>query len=191
MRISSSTQIYNNYYSKKPEEFKNQKSEGNKDDALSKVNEKEDIKTNKKPEDSPEVRAEVQKLIIREKEVIAHEQAHKSAAGQYAGAMSYSYTKGPDGRSYISGGEVSISAPSSDNPEEQIQISETVKNAALAPMNPSPQDHRVAAKASSDIQRARMELIKQKAEKAYGEDKDNFDLSKIIENLKPQIEMSA
>jgi len=50
----------------------------------------------------------IEKLKMREKQVIAHEMAHKTVGGQYAGAVHYTYTRGPDGRYYITGGEVSI-----------------------------------------------------------------------------------
>lgn len=102
-----------------------------------------------------------------ERDVIAHEAAHKAAGGQYAGPASYSYATGPDGRRYIVGGEVSISAPEGKTPEETIQIMEQVKRAALAPGSPSPQDIRVAASASAAQMRARAEMAKGDAFRAY------------------------
>ncbi len=87
--------------------------------------------------------------------------------GQFAGPVSYSYATGADGRRYIVGGEVSISAPEGKTPEETIRIMEQVKRAALAPGSPSPQDLRVAAAASAAQMRARAEMAKQDASRAY------------------------
>lgn len=97
---------------------------------------------------------QVQQLQQAEREVIAHEQAHMSAGGQYAGTPTYSYTEGPDGKRYITGGEVSINAPAGKNAEETARIMEQVKRAALAPANPSSQDIKVASRAASSEQAA-------------------------------------
>ncbi len=110
----------------------------------------------------------IRELINREKEVIAHEQAHKSVGGQYAGAMTYSYTIGPDGRRYISGGEVAINIPATDDPEQMEQALERVKQAALAPANPSPQDQAVAASAAARQQQVRAEIAKMRVDEAIG-----------------------
>ncbi len=114
-----------------------------------------------------ETAAEEAKLKGIERDVISHEAAHMAVGGQYAGPVSYSYATGPDGRRYIVGGEVSISAPEGRTPEETIQIMEQVKRAALAPGSPSPQDLRVAAAASAAQVRARAEMAKQDASRAY------------------------
>jgi hypothetical protein len=62
---------------------------------------------------------------------------------------------------------VSISAPEGKTPEETILIMEQVKRAALAPGSPSPQDLRVAAAASAAQMRARAEMAKRDAVRAY------------------------
>jgi len=102
-----------------------------------------------------------------EREVIAHEAAHKAVGGQYAGPVSYTYATAPDGTRYIVGGEVSISAPEGRTPEETIRIMEQVKRAALAPGSPSPQDLQVAAAAAAAQMRAQAELARQNAVEAY------------------------
>lgn len=66
------------------------------------------------------VKQEVQELKVREQKVIAHEMAHKTAGGQYAGAVRYQYTTGPDRQSYIVGGEVSIDTSEAHTPEETV-----------------------------------------------------------------------
>lgn len=144
-----------------------EKPAGNKETETPKEAARSGESPGRNPDSDPEVAAEAAKLKIREREVIAHEAAHKSVGGQYAGAVSYSYVTGPDGRRYIAGGEVSISAPEGRTPEETVQIMEQVKRAALAPASPSPQDMKVAAAASAAQMRARAEMAKQGAIRAY------------------------
>src|SRR5689334_17762725 len=90
---------------------------------------------------------QVTELKSRDTEVRTHENAHKSAGGQYAGSPSYTYQTGPDGQRYAIGGEVAIDSGPAKKPEETITKMETVKRAALAPAEPSPQDPKVAAQA--------------------------------------------
>jgi len=119
---------------------------------------------------SPEEEAVVRELQRTEQEVIAHEAAHQAAGGGLAGAVSYSYTRGPDGRNYITGGEVPIKMPASDDPEQTLRDMEQVQRAAMAPANPSPQDAQVAAKAAAKAASARQELA---AERARSSDEEN------------------
>jgi hypothetical protein len=105
-----------------------------------------------------EEQAQVRKLQARDREVKAHEAAHRAASGGMASGGSYTYQTGPDGRSYAIGGEVSISASYSGSPEEIIRQAETIQRAALAPADPSPQDRRVAAQAAAIAAQARGEL---------------------------------
>jgi hypothetical protein len=110
-------------------------------------------------------RKEVQKLKQRDREVRAHEAAHKAAGGSIAGAPSFETTTGPDGRSYAVAGEVSIdTSPVPNNPEATIRKMEIVRRAALAPSQPSAQDRQVAADAAAKIQQARIEKREQDAE---------------------------
>lgn len=127
------------------------------------------------PLDDPEVRAQVMELQTVEDKVIAHERAHQAAGGEFTGAASYGYTMGPDGKRYITSGEVSISVPSSGEPEEQLRAMERVRAAALAPADPSGQDQSVAGRATAKMAKIRTEIAKQKATDAYGtEEKDPF-----------------
>ena len=105
-----------------------------------------------------ETEAAVRELKRAEQEVIAHEAAHQAAGGALTGAATYSYTQGPDGRSYITGGEVSIHIPVSSDPEKTLRDMEQVQRAALAPGNPSGQDLSVAGKAAAAAAQARQEL---------------------------------
>ncbi len=102
----------------------------------------------------------VRKLAARDREVRAHEQAHASVGGQYAGSPTYTYERGPDGRNYAVGGEVPIdTAPVPGDPEATIAKARVVRRAALAPAQPSPQDRAVAAEATAIEQQARAELL--------------------------------
>lgn len=101
----------------------------------------------------------VDKLQARDREVRAHEQAHKNVGGQYAGAISYEYQKGPDGKQYAVGGEVPIDASEiPGDPEATIEKMRIVKAAALAPAEPSAQDRKVAALADAQMMKAQAEL---------------------------------
>lgn len=111
-------------------------------------------------EESPEVKAQIAELQQTEREVIAHEAAHMAAGGQFAGAASYSYTTGPDGKQYITGGEVPISTPATSDPEEALQNAQQVMRAAMAPANPSGPDIAVAASAAQTAANARAEIAK-------------------------------
>lgn len=105
--------------------------------------------------------AEIQKLKTGEQKVISHETAHKSAGGQYAGAVSYEYKTGPDGKRYIVGGEVSIDMSPAKTPSATVTKMQQVKRAALAPADPSAQDRSVAARADALQQKAAQEAMKQ------------------------------
>jgi hypothetical protein len=101
-------------------------------------------------------------LVARDREVRAHEAAHAAAGGAYAGSPSLTYEKGPDGRSYATGGEVPIdTSPVSGDPQATLQKAQVIRSAALAPAQPSGQDMRVASKASAMAARARVELASQ------------------------------
>jgi hypothetical protein len=102
----------------------------------------------------------IQQLKRIEQKVIAHELAHKSVGGDLAGPINYKYKTGPDGKRYIVGGEVPIKIKKGKTPEETIEIAQRIKAAALAPADPSPQDLRVASRATAMEMQARAELYK-------------------------------
>ncbi len=101
---------------------------------------------------------QLQELEARDREVRAHEQAHKAAAGDLAsGGPTYTYQTGPDGQRYAIGGEVKIQLREGNTPEETVRNMERAKRAALAPGQPSSQDRAVAAEASRLANEARRE----------------------------------
>lgn len=113
-----------------------------------------------------EERAQVAKLKQIDAKVRAHERAHAAVGGQYAGAPSYSYTRGPDGQSYAVGGEVSIDIGAEDDPHATLQKASQVAAAALAPADPSGQDRAVAAAAAQ----LRLQALGQIREEKRAED---------------------
>jgi hypothetical protein len=119
---------------------------------------------------SPDQEKEVEKLKETDRKVRAHEQAHVAAGGAYIkGGVSFSYQKGPDGKMYAVGGEVSIdTSPVKNNPQATIAKMAVVKAAALAPADPSGQDRAVAAAATQAEAQARQQSTQQTTEKGKG-----------------------
>jgi len=106
----------------------------------------------------------IRQLQARDTVVRTHEAAHIAAGGgTITSGASYSYQKGPDGREYAIGGEVGIDAsPVPGDPKATIAKMATVRAAALAPAQPSPQDMAVAASASLAESQARAEAYRKK-----------------------------
>ena len=118
----------------------------------------------------------VERLKARDAEVRAHELAHAAVGGRYAGAPTYTYQTGPDGRRYAVGGEVSIDVSKGRTPEETIEKARIIRAAANAPAEPSAQDRRVAAEAAQmsldaqrELQQMRVEEQKLEQERAAEE----------------------
>jgi hypothetical protein len=101
-------------------------------------------------------------LKARDAEVKAHEAAHASVGGQFAGSPSYTFERGPDGQQYAVGGEVPITLSEvPGDPQATIANMQQVKAAALAPAEPSGADRAIAAEASRRISAAQAELLKE------------------------------
>jgi len=119
---------------------------------------------------TPQERQLVQKLRRIDRKVRAHERAHLAAAGPFAqGGPSFEFIDGPVSRQYAVGGSVSLDTSKADTPEETIDKMSTVRQAALAPANPSPQDMQVANEASQKLQEARQKKRRQERRKRQGE----------------------
>ena len=107
---------------------------------------------------TPDQQREINQLKSRDAEVKAHERAHMAAGGGLVrGGASYQYQRGPDGRTYAVGGEVSIDVSSERTPDATIRKMQQVKAAALAPAQPSGTDRAVAARATQMEAQARAE----------------------------------
>lgn len=114
------------------------------------------------PQQQAQQKQQLAQLSSRDREVRSHEQAHSAAGGNYAGAPTYSFTRGPDGQTYAVSGEVSIDvSPIANDPAATLRKMEVVQRAALAPAEPSAQDLRVAAQAQVLAAQARSELAAQ------------------------------
>ncbi len=114
---------------------------------------------------SPDEQNKIRELKKIDRQTRTHEQAHMSAgAGLVKGGPTFSFAKGPDGKQYAIGGEVHIDlSPVRDDPQATIRKMQQVKRAALAPADPSPQDHQAASRASQIESQARSEDIKSSA----------------------------
>ncbi len=115
---------------------------------------------------------QVDKLKQRDQEVRAHEQAHARVGGAYAGAPSYTFQQGPDGKRYAIGGEVQIDTSKERTPEATIRKMQVVIRAATAPADPSSQDLKVAQQARAQISEAQAEVRQKKSEELSGDDDD-------------------
>jgi len=126
---------------------------------------------------SQDEKRELEQLKNRDREVRAHEAAHKNVAGNLArGNAQFTFDTGPDGQRYAVGGEVSIDTSKvSGDPQATITKAQTVRRAANAPAQPSSQDHAVAAKASQLEAEARRELAEQAAADGQRERSGGFD----------------
>lgn len=95
-------------------------------------------------------------------QIYAHELAHKSAGGNYAGAIVIE--RNQDGIPV--GGHVSIKMPTLNktNPQKTIDHANVVIKSAMAPVDPSGQDYKVAAQART---------IKGQAQEQMGKNKTN------------------
>lgn len=116
---------------------------------------------------TPEQQRQVDKLVTIDRSVREHEAAHLRAGGNLVtSGPNYSYTYGPDGKRYVTGGEVGIDAGATGDPQTDINKGLRVEAAALAPADPSPQDLSVAAAARQMVANGRAELAAQGQQEA-------------------------
>jgi len=131
----------------------------------------------------------IQRLASRDREVRAHERAHASVGGQFAGPPSYEFQRGPDGVSYAVGGEVSISTGGiPDDPEATIAKAQQIQRAALAPADPSAQDRAVAAGAASLELQALAELAQQRRDEVLSSKADEAEQEAAQEAESDQVD---
>lgn len=128
--------------------------------------------------EDPQVQQQVARLKQIEEKVKAHEAAHKAVGGNLASSASYSYTQGPDGHSYITGGEVQIDMSGGRTPQETISRMQQVIRAALAPSDPSGQDRAVAAQAATQMAQAQQEKMQAESPTAEPDPTQPVDPSK-------------
>lgn len=108
---------------------------------------------------------QLEQMKVIDREVRQHELAHQVAGGAYTGSPSYDYDRGPDGERYVVAGEVPIDyGPVQGDPRATIDKMQQVISAALAPADPSPKDHQVAARARQYLLTAQLELAQRQGE---------------------------
>ena len=111
---------------------------------------------------TPEEERQLEELRRTDQEVRAHEQAHVAAGGNNP---RYDYQVGPDGQQYAVGGTTDIQVQAQgDDPDSKLAQAQKLRNAALAPADPSGQDLSVAGKANKIEAEARMEKAQQQLE---------------------------
>lgn len=114
---------------------------------------------------SPEVQRQIDQLKAADRRVRAHEQAHVAVGGELVrGGANFAYETGPDQKRYAVAGDVSIDTSKEQTPEATIPKAQHIRQAALAPADPSPQDRQVASLASQMEMQARLEAAMQAAE---------------------------
>ncbi|MCI7463062.1 MAG: hypothetical protein MSA79_00205 [Campylobacter sp.] len=104
----------------------------------------------------------VSELQAADTNVRAHEAAHMAAGGGLTSPASYTYEQGPDNKMYAVAGEVGISTSQGNTSQESLNKAQTIRRAALAPADPSPQDLKVAAQAASMEMSARAQIMQEK-----------------------------
>lgn len=108
---------------------------------------------------SEDEQRQVDQLENIDQKVHTHEQAHLAAAGGYArGGAHFDYATGPDGERYAVSGHVNLDTSRENTPEDTLRKAQTVRQAALAPADPSSSDHRIAADMSKMAQEARSQI---------------------------------
>lgn len=163
-----------------------QKANGTENDAKNSVeksdtsNKTSDNKENQKGQKAPNELSEAERRVVSElaatdAHVRAHEAAHMGAGGGLTSPASYTYERGPDNKMYAVAGEVGISAGEGKTPEETLGKAQQIRRAALAPSDPSPQDLKVAARASSMEMNARAQIMSQKVEEQNARNKEKQD----------------
>lgn len=112
---------------------------------------------------SHRIKAELQAI---DSKVKSHELAHMAALGGAAGSgIHYTFSRGPDGRMYATGGSIKVDLePVPGNPEATIRKARQVRRAALAPGEPSAADMKMAARAYRVEQEAEKELEQNESE---------------------------
>lgn len=136
---------------------------GNDEDGVNKAEGPADPRT-REEEQLRRLEPRIRELEKMDRLVREHEQIHKAVAGQYAGEITYRYVTGPDGKRYAVGGSTPISAPRCRQPEDTIRVMRKVRQAAMAPGDPSPEDLRVARMATMMEMEARAEIRRESAE---------------------------
>ena len=147
--------------------------ENNADNSVSSADKTSNAENNTQNNDKNAGQKNIGELSLEEQRIVtelqaadtnvrAHEAAHMAAGGGLTSPASYTYERGPDNKMYAVAGEVGISTGEGNTPQESLNKAQTIRRAALAPADPSPQDLKVAAQAASMEMSARAEIMQEK-----------------------------
>lgn len=163
-----------NYYST-PAQSNNKANgvENNADNSVSSGDKTANAENNTQNDDKNAGQKNIGELSLEEQRIVtelqaadtnvrAHEAAHMAAGGGLTSPASYTYERGPDNKMYAVAGEVGISTGEGNTPQESLNKAQTIRRAALAPADPSPQDLKVAAQAASMEMSARAQIMQEK-----------------------------
>ncbi|WP_447072859.1 putative metalloprotease CJM1_0395 family protein [Shewanella indica] len=113
---------------------------------------------NRESREQQSLEREIDSLMKRDTQVRSHEQAHAAVGGIHAGQPAFEFEKGPDGKRYAVEGEVQIDVSVvNGDPLATMAKMKQVYAAAMAPVDPSMADIRVAAEAMRKYNQAREE----------------------------------
>ncbi|MGI2855263.1 putative metalloprotease CJM1_0395 family protein [Shewanella algae] len=118
---------------------------------------------NRESREQQALEREIDSLMKRDTQVRSHEQAHAAVGGIHAGQPAFEFEKGPDGKRYAVEGEVQIDVSVvNGDPLATMAKMKQVYAAAMAPVDPSMADIRVAAEAMRKYNQAREEAETQR-----------------------------
>jgi len=155
----------------------------NKDVAGKYVNKDKSLIKNESVKDIS-IKNEIAQLEIREKMVINHEKMHMSVGGSLASNPTYTYVTGPDGKKYVSGGQVDMKMPSGGSLDALLHGLKKIKSAATAVGNPSGADINTAATAAAIEASVLKEVALKKMNQAYEKTKEMQNQPKIDKNMR-------
>jgi hypothetical protein len=121
---------------------------------------KEHIAAGREQELTGSERAKVADMLVRDRQICAHEETRYAAAGPYAlGKPMYQYEVGPDGKKYVVDGKVRFDiTPVPGDPQATISKMKRIRYASLSAAGPSVHDRQVAIKASQYEIQARRQI---------------------------------
>lgn len=129
------------------------------------------------------IKNKISQLEIREQAIINHEKTHRSVGGNLASSATYVYTNGPDGKQYISGGQVDMKMPSGGSLVNLLSGLKRIKSAATAVGNPSSTDLHTAANASAIEASVLKEIALKNMSEAYNKTKELTNQPKIEDHM--------
>jgi len=134
---------------------------------------------------------QIDQLAQRDTEVNTHEQAHAAVGGSLAQSPSYQYERGPDGRRYAVDGEVNIDVSTLDgDAQATLTKMQKVYAAAMAPVQPSMADIRVAAQALQNMNDANKELA-QDRQSVINTSEQSQQISAVENRFTPSVEQNS